>query len=107
MTVQEAKESLTLCKITRVFIPKNEVLDFTIEALEELEQYRALGTVKELKKAMEKQVAKKITRRYMKNINGDVIATSCYCPICDEYLQEEYPEYCSNCGQALKQGEEE
>lgn len=42
MTVQGAKESLTLCKITRVFIPKDEVLEFVIQALEEVEQYRAL-----------------------------------------------------------------
>lgn len=110
MTVQEATKRLNILKAllwTDADKKNKHSIDLAIQALEEVEQYRALGTVEELKEAREKQIPKKVTRRYMKNINGDVIATSCYCPICDEYLQEEYPEYCSNCGQALKCGEED
>jgi hypothetical protein len=37
----------------------NKALDVAIQALEEVEQYRALGTVEELKEAREKQIPKK------------------------------------------------
>lgn len=128
MTVQEAKESLTLCKITRVFMPKNEVIDFVIQALEELEQYRALGTVEqlewckdashwkslyeeklaqyeslgtveELKEAREKQRAKKPIRKHI-----NTIIDSYVCPTCGtEWLFGKTPKYCGICGQKLEE----
>jgi hypothetical protein len=69
------------------------------KALEELEQYRALGTVEELKEAREKQIPKK------------VISPICEyrCPICDSLdveivsdIGDAYPNnFCPDCGQKL------
>lgn len=46
---EEAIKALELCRNTRTVVPKNEVLDYTIQALEEIQQYRAIGTVEEFK----------------------------------------------------------
>ena len=67
MTVQEVKESIEYLKmqltedLEMICFTGDELkaLDMSIQALEEVEQYRALGTVEELKEAREKQVAKK------------------------------------------------
>ena len=49
MTVNEVKKHLKICKESRLFIPKNDVLDTAIQALEEIQEYRAIGTVERLK----------------------------------------------------------
>lgn len=49
MTENEAIKHLKLCMKSRMFIPNNDVLGVAIKALEEIQQYRALGTVEELK----------------------------------------------------------
>ena len=82
-----------------------------IQALEELEQYRALGTVEELKEAREKQVAKKPIEYEDKYYA---------CPRCEGtvmYKWDEYPTklkskkyglpYCLGCGQKLDWSEED
>lgn len=51
MTENEAIKHLKLCKTSRLFIPNNDVLEIAIETLEEIQQYRAIGTVEELKKS--------------------------------------------------------
>ena len=105
MTVQEAKEQLLHdCDMlqTDLGIPYDllEEFDYAIQALEEVEQYRALGTVEELKEAMEKQVAKKqIETERFNCLNYE-------CPICGGGLYHEQ-QYCDECGQALKWGEED
>jgi DNA-directed RNA polymerase subunit RPC12/RpoP len=60
MTVQEAIERV---KKSDEFYHSEEN-KIIIQALEELEQYRELGTVEELKEAREKQVAKKPIGRH-------------------------------------------
>ena len=47
MTESEAINDLKMTKCTRFFIPSNESLDMAIQALEEIQQYRAIGTVKQ------------------------------------------------------------
>ncbi len=109
MTVQEVIEKFKLCKTTRIFIPKNEALDIAIGCMEEVEQYRALGTVEELKEAREKQVAKKPI------IKGEEIGFSVHCPNCDSYVgyltegmnEPEQMEYCNVCGQHIANDWEE
>lgn len=59
-----------------------------IQALEEVEQYRALGTVEELKEAREKQMA----------IQRIVIEGKYFCPKCKNLMP--YPGYCG-CGQKV------
>lgn len=80
----------------------DEVKDMCIEALVQVEQYRALGTVEELKEAREKQIPKK-PHKY---IAFDGIERN-GCPRCYEELGRNEilyagQKYCSVCGQALK-----
>lgn len=78
----------------------DEVKDMCIEALVQVEQYRALGTVEELREAREKQIAKKV----IVEDDGD----SLLCPSCGLELMgsitdyDHDPYYCFECGQALK-----
>ena len=74
--------------------------DVAIKALEEIQQYRALGTVEELRVARDKQVAKK-----PKGIDSDI------CPNCGTYnsviLQRRNTVgfdtvYCWHCGTAIE-----
>ena len=116
MTVQEAikhceekaKEKYTegmLCHAN----PNDDLLDGCIkcakeheqlaEWLKELEQYRALGTVEELKEAREKQVASK----WIECPYADLIM----CPSCNAEFSTidnctEQFEYCPKCGKRLE-----
>lgn len=64
-------------------------------ALEELKKYRALGTVEELKEALEKQIPKKAIHKEFE------LGNYYECPICGDITLRDY---CGNCGQALKWG---
>lgn len=76
------------------------------EWLEELKQYRAIGTVEECRAAMEKQKAKKpmhVTNSYFgyqkhKEHVG-------YCPDCGHQVEEPYG--CPNCLRKIDWGDEE
>lgn len=77
--------------------------DTAINALEEIQQYRAIGTVEELREAKQRQVPKKPTE--------DVYHHKC-CPNCDWVVfQDEwggrYLPHCENCGQKIDWSEEE
>lgn len=70
-----------------------------IQALEEVEQYRAIGTPEECRAAMEKQAEKKVlynekAKRY-------------FCPICERKCNYMHSLYCSGCGQKLDWSDEE
>ena len=73
-----------------------------IEALEEIQQYRAIGTVEECRKAVEKQKAKK-----PEAIDQDFDYYKC--PVCGEYIWAtdniNDHKYCLNCGQAIQREE--
>ena len=122
MKVQEAKESIEYLKmqltedLEMICFTGDELkaLDMSIQALEEVEQYRALGTVEELKEAMEKQVAKKVFRQkgecYAKTIDGkEYHEQILVCPNCHRAIKrtEALDVHCKYCGQALKWGEED
>jgi hypothetical protein len=96
MTVQEAIERV---KKSDEFYHSEEN-KIIIQALEELEQYRALGTVEELKEAREKQIPKKPIEKEFYNM------PHCSCPICEGGLYHEQ-QYCDECGQALEWEEED
>ena len=68
----------------------DEVKDICIGALVQVEQYRALGTVEELKEAREKQIPKK------PNIVGEFIRLA-ECSDCHTVIQFKQ-EYCHKCG---------
>lgn len=86
-----------------------------LESMEEVEQYRALGTVEELKEAREKQIPQTPC------IEGDgycpegnLVYDTWICPNCEEHYEIDYDDYdyCPKCGQAIDKsviegGEEE
>lgn len=90
-----------------------EIEHMAIKALEEIQQYRAIGTVEEFREAVEKQTAKKpITksRGVYDDDNGDYLSDEKYniCPSCNP-MREVYMGwiYCRWCGQKLDWSVEE
>lgn len=108
MTVQEAKTTLEalFSDSTGEEYPYTDkfgqAVHTAIQALEEVEQYRALGTVEELKEAREKQIPMKI-----KEIHVDEY----YCPACGAELTcndaKVEDKYCSECGQRFEVNEDD
>ena len=107
MTVQEA---IGLLENLDGMIEDNHNSDYdsafriAIESMKEVEQYRALGTVEELKEAREKQVAKKPIKVkgacYMKDKKGNEhYQTKYLCPACRKQLL--YCGYPCKCGQLI------
>lgn len=100
MTVQEAIQAIRLDGLTidgsvkRIKQFVNGLAEAT-ELLEEVEQYRALGTVEELKEAKEKQTPKKFIRQ-----KGE-----CYGITKDGKQYHEIFLLCPNCHRAIKRTE--
>lgn len=105
MTEQEAINCLMADKeyLTDMKVCDGEEMDIAIKALKEVKQYRAIGTAKERREALEK---KKMKRPLYDRSIG-VLA----CPCCGNYLQKvigddgstvgSIPSYCSRCGQRI------
>lgn len=67
---------------------QNDAIEVAIKALEEVQQYRAIGTPEEYREAVEKQTA----------ISREIIEGKYFCPKCHNLMP--YPGYCG-CGQRL------
>lgn len=98
MKPEEAIEELRKLRPRGGIIPQKraEMIDFAITALEEIQQYREIGTVEECRKAVEKQKPKKPHRNYKK-------FSGLWCK-CGWYLGQKQCldiKYCPNCGQAI------
>lgn len=65
-----------------------ELMEMAIKALEEVQQYRQIGTVEEFREAVEKQTA----------ISREIIDGKYFCPKCHNLMP--YPGYCG-CGQKV------
>lgn len=100
MTENKAIEELHRIRPYGGIIPQRraEALDVAIKALEEVQQYRQIGTVEECREAVEKQKAKKPLHKR----NGH------YCPICNNYFDSRdwKSKYCGLCGQKLDWSDE-
>lgn len=88
----------------------NEALEIAKQALEEIQQYRAIGTVEECREAVEKQKPKKC------DVTKDNFRIYYKCPTCNHCLRVEYnhgswmgkkSKNCSKCGQAIQWEESE
>ena len=106
---------------------QSEAFQMAINALEENEQYKALGTVEELRLAKEKQIAKKPILKHdvsVMHINRGnqphewkrLESDNWHCPECDSFVGERVyvlskvhdqrkKKYCDNCGQKIDFGE--
>jgi hypothetical protein len=73
MTVQEAKKQIVYCEKYSIYTPSAVALQIAIKCMEEVEQYRALGTVEELKEALEKQKSRRewYQKGYQDGLNAD------------------------------------
>ena len=86
-----------------------EAKAIALEALEKIQQYKALGTVEELRIAKEKRIPKKpIMKPYFDDIEDEYLC----CPTCGEILTDRTPQdykdfyfHCLNCGQKIELGE--
>ena len=86
-------------------------LNFAIQSLEEIQQYREIGTVEECREAREKQKSKKCV------IDSCPDHTHYECPSCGKIHLSRYkhgcsslgriPRYCEYCGQAIDENLEE
>ena len=74
-------------------LPGSDIGNTIIKALEELTQYRAIGTPEECQAAMEKQIPYKLSRK--KLVWG---VGKCKCGV--EFLDRQTG-FCGNCGQKL------
>ena len=76
----------------------------SIKALEEIQQYRAIGTVEECREAVEKQKAKELVYESDSVFsNGFSHYRMGKCPMCDRYYNStDEVNYCSKCGQAIQ-----
>ena len=81
-------------------------INTAISAMQELQQYRAIGTLEECREAMELQQAK----RPLLGGNPDMPDTDIFiCPACSGVvgIDEERAAYCADCGQAIDWGGKE
>lgn len=88
-----------------------QAFNIAIKALEEVQQYRAIGTPEECRTAKEKQIPKKpIMKQYFKDMEEKYLC----CPTCGEILTDRIPGdnktfyfHCMNCGQKFDWSNEE
>ena len=74
-----------------------------ISALEEIQQYREIGTVEECREAVEKQKPKKPDYEGDGYADGYMVYDTWICPNCGEEYEVDCDDYkyCHNCGQAI------
>lgn len=72
-----------------------EDMEIAIKALEEIQQYRAIGTIEECREARERQRPKKY-----KKIHPCKSVTYYQCPCCNGLLHIN-ENFCGECGQAI------
>ena len=79
-----------------------KALLLSISALEEIQQYRSIGTVEECREVMGKQQEKKVKNRKLRMFNENPYSVQGNCPSCGrEGLLSMNTNYCNACGQKL------
>lgn len=105
MTENEALEYLKSSKRKSNMLgilPGSDIGNSIIKALEELKQYRTIGTVEECRAAVEKQTAKKVKSISQVKDGDSYVGLIGRCPCCGDILEEDTV-YC-DCGQRLDWG---
>lgn len=77
-----------------------------IDVLQEIQQYREIGTVEECREAAEKQKPKEpeIYTDTIQTMAASMEMDVYLCPACGQYIcniEDELPNYCDYCGQAI------
>ena len=84
-----------------------DALDVAIQALEEVQQYRTIGTTEECRALKDRLVAKKVSLRHVRKFDG---FDDGKCPTCGELVSRDFDGtdiFCSECGQKLDWWDEE
>ena len=86
-----------------------EAQRMAINALEEVQKYRAIGTPEECREAVEKQKEKKPDFEGDGYADGHLVYDTWICPCCGKHYEVDYDDYdfCPNCGQKLDWSDEE
>ena len=86
-----------------------EAKTVAVQALEEIQQYRAIGTLEECRAAVEKQTAKKPDYEGDGYSDGHLVYDTWICPCCGKHYEVDYDDYdfCPECGQCIDWSEEE
>lgn len=99
--IEELKENIELPFGSSI---SDKASRMAIKALEEIQQYRAIGTVEECREAGERRIPKipDILGDGYDN-EGNMIYDMYDCPNCGKSYEMEYEEYkyCPSCGQAI------
>ena len=78
-------------------IYREKDMTVAIQSMEKLQEYEKLGTLEEVRKAVKKQIPKKVTSAS----NGDKLRFGT-CPSCNKRISNvEGGNYCQNCGNAI------
>ena len=109
MTANEAIKELHKIRPRGGIIPQKraEALDVAIQALEEVQQYRAIGTPEECRALKDRLVAKKVSLRHVRKFVG---FDDGKCPTCGESVSRDFDGvdvFCPECGQRLDWSDEE
>lgn len=74
-----------------------------ISLIQEIQQYRSIGTVEECREARERQRGKKVSNRtLLRDLNGNPYTVRGDCPNCGSInLVSTNTDYCNACGQKL------
>lgn len=85
-----------------------EAMGMATKALEEIKQYRALGTVEECCESAEKQTAKKPDYEGDGYSDGQLVYDTWICPSCGQHYEVDYDryDYCHICGQHIDWSDE-
>lgn len=107
--IKELETSIDLAKMcTQNYERKNEIqgYEMAIKALEEVKQYRQIGTVEECRAAAEKQTAKKPDYEGDGYSDGQLVYDTWICPRCGKHYEVDCDsyDYCPNCGHMLDWG---
>lgn len=110
--IDELNTSIDLAKMcTENLERKREVQGYetAIKALEEIQQYRAIGTPEECRAAVEKQTARRPDYEGDGYADGHLVYDTWICPCCGKHYEVDYDNYnyCPDCGQKLDWSDEE
>lgn len=115
MTESEAIEGLGILNngLNEAFVNADELseaLQMAIQALEEVQKYREIGSIEECRASREKQIPKNPTYDgdgYAPD--GTFVWDEWICPCCGTRYEVDYDEhdFCPNCGQKIDWSDEE
>lgn len=92
-----------------VYKGREEKANTILVMVEELKQYRAIGTPEECRAAAEKQTARRPDYEGDGYADGHLVYDTWICPCCGKHYEVDYDNYnyCPDCGQKIDWSDEE